>query len=73
VSDFSTNALEQVRSLENILVAACEGPTSYNGLYQQLRSELMSDTALRPLLPQFVRTCRDLSHFWGYIKSVAPK
>jgi len=73
VSDSPANALEQARSLENILVAACEGATSYNGLYQQLRAELMSDTALRPLLPEFVRTCRDLSHFWGYIKSVSPK
>ena len=73
MSDFPANALEQARSLENILVAACEGPTSYNGLYQQIRGELMADTALRPLLPEFVRTCRDLSHFWGYIKSISPK
>jgi hypothetical protein len=73
VSDFSASALEQARSLEDILVATCEGPSSHDGLYQQLRGELMSDAALRPLLPEFVRTCRDLSHFWGYIKSISPK
>ena len=75
MSDFPDNALEQARSLENILVAACEGSTPYysNEVYQQLRGELMSDTVLRALLPEFVRTCRDLSYFWGYIRSVSPK
>ena len=33
----------------------------------------MADPIVRPLLPEFVRTCRDLDHFWGYIKSVSPK
>ena len=59
--------------LENILVAACEGATSDNYEYEALRREFMSDPTLKALLPEFVRTCRDLSHFWGYIKSIAPK
>ena len=73
MSDFPDTPLEQAQSIKNILVAACEGATSDNGFYQQLRSELMRDPVLRPLLPEFVRTCRDLDHFWGYIKSVSPK
>ena len=46
---------------------------SQTGFYQQIRLELMQDPALKPLLPEFVRTCRDLKHFWGYIKGVSPK
>jgi hypothetical protein len=73
VSDFPTTQLEQAKMLENILVDGCEGPAGDTGTYQQLRAELMQDSALRPLLPEFVRTCRDLRHFWGYIKGYAPK
>jgi hypothetical protein len=73
VSDFPTTQLEQAKMLENILVNGCEGPAGDAGTYQQLRAELMQDPALRPLLPEFVRTCRDLRHFWGYIKGYAPK
>lgn len=72
-SDIPDTSLEQARYMENILVAACEGATAHSGTYQQLRLTLMNDPVLRPLLPEFVRTCRDLNHFWGYIKSFAPK
>src|SRR5215208_3937234 len=73
MSDFPQTHIELARSLENLLVAACEGATSDNEFYQMVRSELMADTVLRPLLPEFVCTCRDLAHFWGYIKEVSPK
>lgn len=74
MSDFLPDTrLEQAKSLENLLVAACEGDRSSGSFYEQLRSELMNDPILRPLLPQFVRTCRDLGHFWGYIKEVSPQ
>jgi abortive infection Abi-like protein len=73
VSNFPATPLEQARTLENILVSACEGVANDAGMYQQLRAELMQDPVLRSLLPEFVRTCRDLKHFWGYIKGYAPK
>ena len=73
MSDFPVTPLEQARSLEHLLVAACEGSSLDNGFYQALRTELMNDPVLRPLLPEFVRSCRDVDHFWGYIKSVSPK
>jgi hypothetical protein len=73
VSDFPTTQLEQAKMLENILVHGCEGPSGDTSTYQQLRAELMQDPVLRGLLPEFVRTCRDLRHFWGYIKGYAPK
>jgi len=56
--------------LENILLAACEGDRSSTDLYTQLRGTLMADSVLKPLLPEFVRTCRDLSHFWSYAKDL---
>jgi hypothetical protein len=65
--------VEQARMLENILLTACEGNRSGARPYAELRGAFISDPALKPLLPEFVRTCRDLEHFWSYIKDVAPK
>ena len=42
-------------------------------MYTQLRGMLLADDALKLLLPEFVRTCRELGHFWSYIKGYAPK
>lgn len=70
---FPETAHDQAKSLENLLVAACEGERSNVGFYENLRAELMKDPVLRLLLPDFVRNCRDLSHFWGYIKTVSPQ
>lgn len=59
--------------LENELVAACEGHWDKFARYVDLRRLFLQDPALSPLLPDFVRTCRDLEHFWPFIKSISPK
>lgn len=64
---------EKAKSLENCLVSACEGNRDHAIAYKQLRFEFIENPTLRPLLPEFVRTCRDLDHFWGYIKDVSPQ
>ncbi|WP_439924443.1 abortive infection family protein [Nitrobacter sp. JJSN] len=69
--DIPDTPLEQARMMENILVAGCEGyDRSSSGMYVQLRGLLLSDDALKPLLPGFVKTCRDLNHFWSYVKGL---
>jgi hypothetical protein len=70
---FPSTAIGQVNRLESVLVAACEGARADDVLYQDLRQALMREAILRPLLPEFVRTCRNLDHFWGYIKTVSPQ
>jgi hypothetical protein len=66
--DIPDTPLEQARMLENILVAACEGQRGSNQLYVQLRALLLDEPNIKTLLPSFVRTSRDLNHFWSYIK-----
>lgn len=56
--------------MENILLACCEGDRSSTGMYAQLRGILMGDPVLKALLPEFVRSCRDLNHFWSYAKDL---
>lgn len=63
---------EQAQLLQTILLTACEGDRStHNHTYVELRQALTGDPAIKPLLPDFVRTCRDLGHFWGYIREVS--
>ena len=54
--------------LENILLAASEGERTGNAQYIQLRAKLLNEPSIKHLLPSFVRTSRDLHHFWSYIK-----
>jgi Abortive infection C-terminus len=68
LDDIPDNALEQARMLENILLAACEGDRTSDRLYIQLRTMLFDNHDIKALLPSFVRTSRDLGHFWSYIK-----
>lgn len=58
--------------LENLLVARATGDVSANThIYEFLRREFIADSQLKPLLPDFVRTCRTLNVFWPYIKEQA--
>jgi hypothetical protein len=66
--DIPDSPLEQARMLENILLAACEGNRTSSKPYTQLRSIMLNEPTIKPLLPAFVRTSRDLNHFWSYIK-----
>jgi len=62
---------EQAKTLEHVLLVACEGKRDDAWLYQQLRGLLIGDPGLKSSLPEFVRTCRDLEHFWQYIKTTS--
>jgi len=68
--DIPDSPLGQARIMEAILLAACEGDRTHSGMYAQLRGMLVSDSRLNPLLPEFVKNCRDLNHFWSYAKGV---
>lgn len=51
----------RVKLLETVLIKACHGQAGPDddAAYVELRRVMMRDTALKPLLPDFVRTCRD--------------
>lgn len=65
------NPLERALMLQNGLIAnATDGAMDAED-YFALRADFMSDPRTAPLLPQFVRICRDLSSFWSFIKAEA--
>lgn len=55
-------------SVKNMLVAHATDGAADDGEYRRLRSALLKDPSLAAKLPRFVRTCRSLSEFWGFIK-----
>jgi hypothetical protein len=69
-NDIPDTPLEQARMMENILLSACEGDRTPSGTYTQLRGVFINDAVLKALLPEFIRTCRDLNHFWSYAKEL---
>jgi len=63
----TTDILEKVESLKNMLVARATG-LSTGSDYPQLRLELLHHPLTKGRLPRFVATCRTLDEFWGFIK-----
>lgn len=60
--------LEQAESLQNLLVSQATGGPGDNSEYLRSRQVLLAQPALEPYVPRFVRTCRDPSQCWQFIK-----
>ncbi|WP_085024837.1 abortive infection family protein [Ensifer aridi] len=67
-ADIPESMIEKITMLEGTLIDAATGGSGDNALYVHIRREVIRDEELKPLLPAFVRTYRDLSAFWGWIK-----
>jgi hypothetical protein len=68
MDDMPETRIEQVAMMEGILISRATGGSPDGHAYEYLRRETLADAELRPLLPDFVRTCRDLGAFWSHIK-----
>jgi hypothetical protein len=67
--DHLGNDFERAEYLQNLLVSrATGGGTGTDEEYQHLRQHFLSSSELKTRLPEFVRTRRDLSQFWQFIK-----
>jgi hypothetical protein len=55
-------------TMQNTLVGYATSDKVDSGDYSELRSELLSHTELKALIPEYVITCRSLRQFWAFIK-----
>lgn len=62
------DVLSSAKRLLQLLVRYSTGAGGSNEEYEALRAQLAADSQARLLLPEFVRRCRDLGHFWDFIK-----
>lgn len=66
------NDLERAQSLQNILIGKATGSREGGAPYPYLRSYFINTGSYNDLLPSFVRTNRELSQFWQFIKEKFP-
>jgi hypothetical protein len=59
---------EAVDALQNVLISCATGAASDDPQYKTLRQRLLKDPIVGPLLPRYIKTCRDLAQFWAHIK-----
>lgn len=61
-----------VQELQDDLIARCTGGFADDARYIRNRTLLLSRARKKSLVPEFVRRCRSLHHFWEFIKSEFP-
>ncbi len=66
--EFLETDFDKVSYLLNLLTARATGLASDSGEFEALRSELLSNSNLAPMLPQWLRQHRNLDSFWGFIQ-----
>ena len=64
--------LAQVETLQDGLIDWSTGGSFDDATYRRCRSQLLGRHDLRHLVPAFVRKCRHLAQFWGWIKEEKP-
>jgi hypothetical protein len=68
MNDF-TSEFEAAESLQNLLLSVATGGARDERGYQTLRKHFVDSKALVSLIPRWIRTNRDLSQFWAFIKT----
>jgi len=66
--EFVTTDYEKVSYLCNLLTEQATGQQASNPEFEQLRHELLSNKDIGQYLPTWLKTNRNLSSFWGFIK-----
>jgi hypothetical protein len=68
----SGELVEQVESLQNLLIAKATGEGVDGRRYVSLRQEILNNSFLKDIVPRFLRTCRSVGEFWQFIKYEYP-
>jgi hypothetical protein len=66
--------LEKLETFQNMLISYSryESAKVDPAEFKSLRDELLRDPTIKDRLPRFVRTHRDFTQFWGFIKRQSP-
>lgn len=62
------DVLKKLGILQELLISRATGGRADDQTYISLRRELMADPLTKGRLPEFVRRCGNLEHFWAFIK-----
>ena len=64
----SFSEYELVEYLQNGLLRRATGGKFDDEIYKFIRLKIMKNNKLETYLPNWIKTCRDTHHFWGFIK-----
>src|SRR3954467_9275217 len=68
-NEIPASLVERATLMQNLLMARATGLSADSDIYEAVRREFLANETLKPLVPEFVRTCRSLDVFWPYIKN----
>jgi len=66
--EFLENDFDKVSYLVNLLTSRATGLAADTREFETLRHELLSNSRISPLMPQWLKQHRNLDTFWGFIK-----
>ena len=67
--EFLESDLDKVNYLSNLLTNRARGGYADDNEYMKLRHELLKNSTLAPILPNWLKLHGDLGSFWGFIKN----
>lgn len=62
-----TDLLDEVESLQAMCIDRATGGFPAEAEFRALRTRLVDDPIVGRRVPRFIRTCRSMNQFWGYI------
>lgn len=68
-TEHQENDFEKARYLQSVLINHATGNSAENEEYQELRQHFLDNPITKSLLPSWVKTNRDLTQFWHFIKN----
>lgn len=66
--EFLENDFDKVSYLANLLTARATGLSAENSEFEFLRRELLQNSDIASMLPNWIKQHRNLDSFWGFIK-----
>lgn len=66
--EFLENDFDKVSYLANLLTARATGLSAENSEFEFLRRELLQNSNIASMLPNWIKQHRNLDSFWGFIK-----
>jgi len=72
MNDEFQSDFERAQFLQNLLIDEATGGSADSQAYREVRKRFVDDQSIRAHVPEFVRTNRDTSQFWQFIKFKFP-
>jgi len=67
--DYLENDFEFAEHLQKNVLARATGGDFDSRNYKEIRTKFITDSSTKDLLPNYIKSCRDIQQFWQFIKT----